>query len=169
MAEVTTAMVKQLREATGAGVMDVKRALDESGGNVDKATEILRERGLAAAAKRAGRETRMGVVESYIHAGGRIGVLVEVNCETDFVANTTEFRTLVKDIAMQIAAMSPQVVSPGDRAGREIEGTDAEVCLVSQPFIKDPSRTIADLVTDAIAKTGENVRVSRFARFELGR
>ncbi|GAB4328861.1 MAG: translation elongation factor Ts [Dehalococcoidia bacterium] len=160
-------MIKELREETGAGVMDVKRALEEANGDTDRARDLLRERGLAAAAKRAERETSQGVVDAYIHGGGRIGALVEVNCETDFVANTSEFRALVRDIAMQVAAMSPQVVAPEDRTA-EHEGPDAEVCLLSQPFIKDASRTIGDLVRDAIARTGENIRIARFARFELG-
>lgn len=160
-------MIKALREETGAGVMDVKRALEEANGDTDRARELLRERGLAAAAKRAERETSQGVVDAYIHGGGRIGALVEVNCETDFVANTDEFRTLVRDIAMQVAAMSPQVIAPEDRTP-EHEGPDSEVCLLSQPFIKDASRTIGDLVRDAIARTGENIRIARFARFELG-
>lgn len=160
-------MIKELREETGAGVMDVKRALEEAAGDTDRARENLRERGLAAAAKRAERETGQGVIDAYIHGGGRIGALVEVNCETDFVANTDEFRSLVRDIAMQIAAMSPSVVAPEDRTA-DLEGPDSEVCLLNQPFIKDASRTIGDLVKDAIARTGENIRVARFARFELG-
>jgi elongation factor Ts len=161
-------MVKELREATGAGVMDAKRALEEAGGDMKRAAEILRERGIAAAAKRAGRETRQGVIEAYIHAGGRIGVLVELNCETDFVANTPEFRQLAKDIAMQIAAMNPLVVTPDERTP-EMEGPDEEVVLLKQPFIRDTSKTIDDLVKEVIARTGENVRVSRFVRFELGK
>jgi elongation factor Ts len=160
-------MVRELREATGAGVMDCKRALEEAGGDVARATALLREQGLAAAAKRADREANQGVVQSYIHAGGRIGVLVEVNCETDFVANTEEFRALARDIAMQIAAMNPLVVNAEDRTA-EIEGRDEEVVLLSQPFIRDASKTIGALVTDAIAKTGENIRVRRFVRYELG-
>ncbi len=162
-------MIKALREETGAGVMDAKRALEEAGGDPAKAKAILREKGIAAAAKRAERETSNGVVESYIHAGGRIGVLVEVNCETDFVANTPDFRELARNVAMQIAAMNPQVVSADDPARAEIEGSDEEVCLMSQPFIRDGSKTIANLIQDTIAKTGENVRVRRFVRFELGR
>jgi len=162
-------MVKSLREETGAGVMDAKRALEEASGDVARARDILRERGLAAAAKRADRETGQGVVDSYIHAGGRIGVLVEVNCETDFVANTEDFRSLARNIAMQVAAMNPQVVAPADREGKDIDGSDEEVCLLLQPYIRDSSRTINDLVQDAIAKTGENIRVRRFVRFELGR
>ena len=168
VADVTTAMVKELREATGAGVMDAKRALDQSQGDMKAATELLKERGIAAAAKRADREVKNGVVESYIHAGGRIGVLVEVNCETDFVANTADFRQLARDVAMQIAAMNPAVISAEQRTPQH-EGSDAELCLLNQPFIRDGSRTIADLVRDTIAKTGENVRVARFVRFELGR
>ena len=160
-------MVKELRDASGSGVMDAKRALEEANGDMKEAAAILRERGLAAAAKRAERETGQGVVDTYIHAGGRIGALVEVNCETDFVANTDEFRTLVHEIAMQVAAMNPAVVSAEDRdAG--LEGGDEEVALLSQPWVKDGSKTISELVQDSIAKTGENIRVRRFARFELG-
>ena len=165
---ITTEQIKALREATGAGVMDAKRALEEANGDMARAKEILREKGMAAAAKRADRETSNGVVESYIHAAGRIGVLVELNCETDFVAKTEDFRTLARNVAMQIAAMNPAVVSPEDRTAAH-EGSDEEVCLVSQPFIRDPGRTIGDLVHDTVAKTGENIRVRRFVRFELGR
>ncbi|MFN0093341.1 MAG: elongation factor Ts [Dehalococcoidia bacterium] len=148
--------------------MDAKRALDAAGGDLNKAKEIIREQGLSRAEKRSERETRQGKVESYLHAGGRIGVLVELNCETDFVANTEAFQTLARNVAMQIAAMNPLVVSPEDRTP-EHEGTDVEVCLISQPYIRDGSRTINDLIKDVISKTGENVRVSRFVRFELGR
>ena len=162
-------MVKELRDRSGAGVMDAKRALDETGGDMEGAAALLRERGLAAAASRADRETSQGAVDTYIHAGGRIGALVEVNCETDFVANTDEFRALVHEVAMQVAAMDPAVVAPADRADRpELEGADEEVALLSQPWVKDGSRTIGDLVQDAVARTGENIRVRRFARFELG-
>lgn len=162
-------MIKALRDKTGAGVMDAKRALEEAGGDEAKAIAILREKGVAQAAKRSERETSNGVVEAYIHAGGRIGVLVEVNCETDFVANTEDFRGLARNIAMQIAAMSPSVISPDDPDRTQFEGSDEEVCLLSQPFIRDSSRTIGSLVQDAVAKTGENIRVRRFTRFELGR
>jgi elongation factor Ts len=148
--------------------MDAKRALEEAEGDMKQAAIILKEKGAMAAAKRADRETRNGVVEAYIHAGGRIGVLVELNCETDFVANTPDFRALARDVAMQIAAMNPAVVSPEDRSP-EHEGSDAEVCLTSQPFIRDGSRAIGDLIKDVVAKTGENIRVSRFVRYELGR
>jgi elongation factor Ts len=162
-------MIKALREETGAGVMDAKRALDEAQGDVGKAKEIIRERGAAAAAKRSDRETSNGVVDSYIHAGGRIGVLVELNCETDFVANTDDFRGLARSIAMQIAAMNPLLVSVDDRAQTAVDGSDEEVCLLSQPFIKDPKLSIGDLVRETAAKTGENIRVRRFVRYELGR
>jgi elongation factor Ts len=162
-------MIKALREETGAGVMDAKRALDSADGDMAKAKAILREQGMAAAAKRAERETSNGVVEAYIHAGGRIGVLVEVNCETDFVANTEDFRGLARNIAMQIAAMNPMLVSRDDPEREKHEGSDEEICLLSQPFIRDSSRTIEGLVQDAVAKTGENIRIRRFTRFELGR
>ena len=168
--EITTTMIKALRETTGAGVMDAKRALEEADGDTAKAKTILREKGVAAAAKRSARETSNGVVESYIHAGGRIGVLVEVNCETDFVANTEDFRQLARSVAMQVAAMNPQLISADERAGNpQLEGSDEELCLLSQPFIKDGSRTIAALVSETVAKTGENIRIRRFVRFELGR
>lgn len=166
--DITTAMVKELRELSGAGVMEAKRALDEAAGDMKKAQEIIRERGIAAAAKRSERETSQGVVESYIHAGGRIGVLVEVSCETDFVANTADFRQLAREVAMQIAAMNPAVITPEDRTP-DLEGTDAEIVLTAQPFIRDSSRNIGDLVRDTVAKTGENVRIKRFVRYELGR
>ncbi len=162
-------MVKALRDATGGGVMDAKRALEAADGDAERATAILREQGLAAAAKRSQRDTGQGVVDTYIHAGGRIGALVEVNCETDFVANTEEFRTLAHEVAMQVAAMDPRVVSAEERAEQpDTEGSDEEVVLLSQPWVKDGSKTIGDLVQDAVAKTGENIRVRRFARFELG-
>ncbi|MBA4181605.1 MAG: elongation factor Ts [Anaerolinea sp.] len=163
-------MIKELREASGAGVMDAKRALEEAQGDMAQAKTILREKGVAAAAKRSDRETSNGVIESYIHAGGRIGVLVEVNCETDFVANTEDFRQLARNIAMQVAAMNPQLISADERAGNpQLEGSDEELCLLSQPFIRDGSRTIQTLVSDTVAKTGENIRIRRFVRFELGR
>lgn len=170
--------VQRLRAETGAGVMDCKRALEESAGDIERARDILRQRGLASAAKREDRETREGVVESYIHAGGRIGALVELSSETDFVARNPEFRQLAKDIAMQIAAMSPLVVSEDDLSaderaelvkehGDEQRALEAAV-LLRQPYIRDGSKTIADLVTALAAATGENVRIRRFARFQLG-
>lgn len=164
---VSTDDVKRLREVTGAGVMDSKRALEEAKGDFDRAQEILREHGAASAAKRADRSTGQGVVEAYIHGGGRIGALVEVNCETDFVARTDTFRDLARDIAMQVAAMNPLGLTEED-VPEGAPGTPAEHALLTQPFIKDASRTIGDLVQDAIAQTGENVRVAHFARFELG-
>lgn len=164
---VTVDDVKRLREETGAGVMDAKRALDEAGGDFAKAKELLRERGIAAAAKRAERSTGQGVVEAYIHGGGRIGALVELNCETDFVARTDAFRALARDIAMQVAAMNPAALSAEDVPGH-LPGEAKDHALLTQSFIKDSGRTIQDLVSDVIAQTGENIRISRFSRFELG-
>jgi elongation factor Ts len=193
----TAAQVKELRDKTGAGMMDCKAALDESGGDMEKAIEILRKKGLATAAKRAGRVAKDGVIGHYIHLGGKVGVLVEVNCETDFVARTPEFQTLAKEIAMHIAAMSPLVVKREDLSAetlekeREIyraqfagqnkpanviekivdgklESYYAQVCLLDQPFARDPNVTIKQMVTAATAKTGENVTISRFVRFKLG-
>lgn len=164
---VTVDDVRRLREETGAGVMDAKRALDETGGDFDKARQILRERGIASAAKRSERETNQGVVESYIHGQGRIGALVELNCETDFVARTDAFRALARDVAMQVAAMNPAGLRPEDVPADAIGGQAANA-LLTQPFIKDSGKTIETLIQDVIAQTGENVRVARFARFELG-
>ena len=164
---VTADDVKRLREATGAGVMDSKRALEEAGGDFDKARSILREAGMAAAAKRSERDTGQGLVEAYIHGGGRIGALVEINCETDFVARTDTFKSLARDVAMQVAAMNPLGLNPED-VPDDAPGGKAPNALLTQPFIKDSSRTIGDLVKDAIATTGENVRITRFSRFELG-
>jgi elongation factor Ts len=191
------AHVKELRERTGAGVVDCQKALTETGGDVEKAIVFLREKGLAAAAKRAGRVAAQGVVGSYIHGGGKIGVLVEVNCETDFVARTDEFQRLVKDLAMQIAAANPRCVrreevseaerereraiyrtqtlqsgKPAAVVERIVEGKMgkfySEACLLEQPFIRDPSKTVEQLVKDAISRTGENIVVRRFARFQIG-
>lgn len=166
--EISTAAVKELRELTGAGIMDCKRALIQAGGNKDKAIEILKEQGIARAEKKSERVASQGLVESYIHGGGRIGVLVEVNCETDFVARTEAFKDLVHDIAMQIAAQNPKYISEDEvPEGEEI---DAEQdILLKQPFIKNPSQNIGQLVTEAVAKIGENIKIRRFARFELGR
>ncbi len=165
---VSTEDVKRLREETGAGVMDAKRALDDAGGNFDQAKEILREKGIAAAAKRADRETSQGIVEAYIHGQGRIGALVDLRCETDFVARTDTFRQLARDVAMQIAAMNPLALQPED-VPADAAGEPSENALLTQTFIKDGSKTIGDLVQAAIAQTGENIRVAKFARFELGR
>jgi len=194
---VNAADVKILRERTGAGIMECKGALTDSEGDIDKAVEILRKKGVASAEKRAGRETNEGMVDAYIHPGSRLGVLVEVNCETDFVAKTDDFKHFVKDIAMQVAATSANVVSreefPQDKIEkeREIYTTQAknegkpeniieryvngklekyfqESVLLEQSFIKDPNKSIKDLLTEVIAKTGENIQVKRFVRFQLG-
>ncbi len=164
---VTTDDVKRLREETGAGVMDSKRALEQAGGNFEEAKKILREQGVAAAAKRSERETSQGMVESYIHGGGRIGALVEVQCETDFVARTDGFRQLARDVAMQVAAMNPLALNPED-VPADAPGKPEEHALMTQAFIKDAGKSIQDLVQETIATTGENVRIARFARFELG-
>ena len=163
----TTQLIKELRLRTSAGVMDCKRALDDSNGDVDEAEKILREQGMASAARKAGRDTDQGVIETYIHSGGRIGSMVEINCETDFVARTEEFLTLAHDIAMQVAAMSPLAV--GNEQNIEINTSETEDSnLLSQPFIKDPSKSIQDLINETVGKLGENIRVRRFQRFSLG-
>ena len=161
--------IKELRARTSAGVMDCKRALEESNGDLDKAEQILAEQGIANAVKKSSRETGDGVVESYIHSGGRIGVLVEINCETDFVARTDDFKELAHDVAMQIAAMAPVYVSAEDAPPESSHGTASqENVLMQQPFIKDPTKSIQELVNEAIGKLGENIRVRRFTRFSLG-
>ncbi|HPV00969.1 MAG TPA: translation elongation factor Ts [Clostridiales bacterium] len=194
---ITAEMVRQLRERTGSGMMDCKKALTEANGDMEKAIEILRERGLAAAAKKAGRIAAEGIVDAYIHGNGRIGVLVEVNVETDFAANNEEFRQLVREIAMQIAAARPEYVRreevPAEviekemnilRAQARNEGKPEkviekmvegrmekfykDVCLLEQPWIKDPDKTIKELVAEKIATIGENISIRRFARFEKG-
>ena len=194
---ITASDVKALREKTGAGMMDCKKALTEANGDMEKAIELLREKGLAAAVKKSGRIAAEGIVDSYIHLGGKIGVLLEVNCETDFVAKTDEFRALVKDIAMQIAAANPKYLRKEDvdtaelEKEREILRAQAlnegkpekivdkmvegriqkyykEVCLLEQPFVKDPDKSVQDLVTEKIAKIGENISVRRFVRYEMG-
>jgi elongation factor Ts len=175
---ITTAMIKELRERTGAGIMDAKRALEEAGGDMERAAEILRQQGLARAARIAGRATGQGLVHAYIHGGGRIGALIEVNCETDFVARTDIFKQLVHDLAMQVAATAPRYVSvediPPDVLEEGIQEAGSrdkflqQVVLLAQPFIKDPSKTVEEVIQEAIARLGENIRVRRFARFELG-
>ncbi|MPZ98101.1 MAG: translation elongation factor Ts [Dehalococcoidia bacterium] len=164
---VTADDVKRLRDETGAGVMDSKRALEEANGDFDRARSILREQGIASAAKRADRATSEGLVEAYIHAGGRIGALVEVQCETDFVGRTDTFRQLARDVAMQVAAMNPVALTP-EEVPADAVGKPEDNALLTQTFIKDGSKSIGDLVQDVIASTGENVRIARFARFELG-
>jgi elongation factor Ts len=195
--KITAQMVKELRERTGAPMMDCKQALVETDGDLNKAVDALRTKGLAAAAKRAGRVTAEGVVASYIHAGGRIGVLVEVNCETDFVARTDEFQELVKDIAMHIAAAEPRFVNreevtkdfleheqeiyrqqalesgkPEDVVDRIVTGKMekfyAEAVLLEQPFVKDTDKTVGDLLSASVGKLGENLQIRRFSRFRLG-
>ena len=166
--EITLDQIKELREASGAGVMDCKRALEASDGDVQKAKKYLAEQGLASAAKKAHRETAQGTVESYIHAGGRIGALVEVNCETDFVARTEEFQSLAREIAMQIAAMNPLVVSEQDELPSIADLRGDEVVLLKQAYIRDGSKTIQDLINETIGKTGENIQVKQFRRVELG-
>lgn len=194
---ITAAMVKELREKTGAGMLDCKKALEEANGDLQKASEILREKGLSAAANMSDRIATEGVVESYIHAGGRIGVLVEVNCETDFVAKTDNFKEFVKDVAMQIAAAAPLYVSkeevpaeelekekeilraqalnegkPANIVDRMVEGRIGkyyeENCLLEQDFIKDPDKTISALLNEKVAQIGENISIRRFVRYELG-
>jgi elongation factor Ts len=193
--EISAAMVKKLRDQTGAGMMECKAALTEAGGNIDEAVTILRKRGLAQATKKAGRTTNEGLIGNYIHMGGKIGVLVEVNCESDFVARTDDFQNLAREIAMHIAAANPQFVRrdeiPGDLLERErgiyreqvkdkpaqvvdkiVEGKlnsfYEQVCLLDQPSIRDPKMTIGTLVQQAIAKMGENISIARFVRFKLG-
>jgi elongation factor Ts len=197
VAEITAKMVQELREKTGAGMMDCKKALTESGGDFGKAEEFLRKKGLAAAAKKAARVATEGAVASYIHMGGKIGVLVEVNCETDFVARTEGFQQLVKDVAMQVAAAAPLYVRredvPAEVVAKELEIARAqareqkkpdaivekiaqgkvekyyaETCLLEQAFVKDDKKKVQDVLTEAVARIGENIQVRRFARFALG-
>ena len=164
--EISAQMIKELREKTGAGVMDCRNALSSCEGNFDKAIEILKAKGLAKAEKRAQRATTAGIVETYIHTAGRIGAMVEVNCETDFVARTDQFKEMAHCLAMQVAAMAPVCVSKDDApAGEQVAD---ESILLLQPFIKDPTKLIKDVVAETIAKTGENIKVRRFVRFELG-
>ena len=196
MADISAELVKELRDRTGAGFMDCKKALTEADGDLEKAAAILRERGLAAAAKKSSREAREGLVSSYIHTGGRVGVLIEVNCETDFVARTDEFQKLVKDLAVQVAGLSPLYVDQTSIPAAELAAKKAElradesvqkkpenirdqivegqlkkwyaqVCLVDQPF-RDEERTVGELITEKIATIGENIVVRRFTRYALG-
>jgi elongation factor Ts len=195
--EISPRAIKELRQRTGVGVMDCKKALVECAGNINEAIDLLRKRGLAKAAKRAGRETAEGLITSYIHPGDKIGVLLDINCETDFVARTDDFRNLAKDIAMHIAAMNPIAISREDvppevtekekeilRAEAATSGKPEKVmdkivegrlekffteqCLLEQAYIKNPDITVKDLITDAIAKVGENIIVRRFTRYQLG-
>lgn len=194
---ISASNVKELRERTGVGMMDCKKALQETNGDIDKAIDFLRENGLAAAIKKAGRIAAEGIVESYIHGGGRIGVLIEINCETDFVAKTPEFRSFVKDMAMQVAAANPLYISREDISRKTVEKEKeilsaqaknegksdkiiekmiegriakyfAEVCLLEQAFIKDPDKTVKEIVTEKILTIGENINIRRFMRYEMG-
>ncbi len=196
MADISAEQVKELRERTGAGFMDCKKALTEADGDIDRAVAILRERGLAAAAKKSSREAREGLVSSYIHTGGRVGVLIEVNCETDFVARTDEFQKLVRDLAVQVAGLAPLYVDQASIPPADLEAKKAElladeatqkkpenirpqivegqlkkwyaqVCLVDQPF-RDEERTVGELINEKIATIGENIVVRRFTRYALG-
>jgi elongation factor Ts len=195
--EVSATTVKELREKTGAGFMDCKKALAETGGDLEKAVDYLRQKGIASAAKKATRVASDGAVGAYVHPGGKIGVLLEINCETDFVARNTEFQGLLKDVAMQIAAANPRFVRREEVSPAEFERERAiyrqqaldsgkpekivdkivegrmerffsEVCLLEQPFIKDPDRKVSDIINDAIGRLGENIQVRRFARYHLG-
>lgn len=197
MAEISASIVKELREKTGAGMMECKKALEAAGGDMEKAIVFLREKGMATAQKKAARTAKEGLIASYIHAGGKIGVIVELNCETDFVARNEDFQNLAKDIAMQVAAVKPLYVTreqvPADvlQKEREIYLTQAktsgkpekvwdkivegklekfyeEVCLYDQPFIKDPNLKIKDLIVQAVSKIGENIQIRRFSRFQVG-
>jgi elongation factor Ts len=165
--QISVESIKELRNLTGAGIMDSKNALQESNGDLAKAEEILREKGMASAMKKSSRATNQGLVESYIHSGGRIGAIVEANCETDFVARTDDFKSLAHDIAMQVAAMDPKYVDAADIPEGEDENPE-QVCLLQQAFIKDPSKTVQELVNETVAKIGENINVRRFTRFALG-
>jgi elongation factor Ts len=164
---VSAAQVKELRDKTGAGIMDSKRALEEADGNIEKAEVLLNEKGLASAAKKVGRQTSEGLVVSYIHTGGRVGSMIELNCETDFVARTDDFEGLGRNLAMQIAAMSPRFV---DRASvpDDVDDVKDEELLLEQEYIRDSSIKISELVKDSIGKLGENIQIRRFSRFELG-
>jgi len=165
--KILTSRVKELREQSGAGIMACRNALLETEGNMKKALEILKERSLLQVKKKAERSATQGVVEAYIHTGGTIGAMVEVNCETDFVARTAEFKELAHHLAMQVAAIGPQFVSREEiPEGADIEPEEA--CLLLQTYIKDPDKTVQDIINETIAKVGENIKVSRFARFELG-
>jgi len=195
MSVISASMVAELREKTGAGLLDCKKAIDEAKGAMDQAETILRKKGVASAAKKAGRSTSEGLIHSYIHVGGKVGVLVEVNCETDFVAKTDDFRTFCQDVCLQIAAANPSYVrredvpeadlaKERDIAAAQVQGKPPaavqkivegklnkfyeQVCLLDQPFVKDPEKAIKDVLTEKIAKLGENMQIRRFVRFQLG-
>jgi len=164
---ITTSSIKKLRDHSGAGIMDCRKALLKAQGDMEKALQILKQQSLFQAEKKAKRSASEGIIDAYVHAGGRIGAMVEVNCETDFVARTDEFKELAHNLAMQVAAMSPEFISSEEIS----EGADEDpqtACLLLQPYIKDPVKSIQDIIAETIAKVGENIKVSRFARFELG-
>jgi elongation factor Ts len=165
--KISTEMIKELREQSGAGIMDCRSALLGTAGDMEKALEVLKEKGLLKAQKKAERATRQGLIEAYIHSTGRIGAMIEINCETDFAARTDEFKEMAHCLAMQVAALSPQFISQEDiPEGAEVEPQEA--CLLLQPYIKDPTKNVKDVIMETIAKVGENIRVSRFIRYELG-
>jgi elongation factor Ts len=167
--EISTTRVKELRDKSGAGIMTCRNALLEAEGDPERALQILKEKGILKAQKKAERAANQGLIEAYIHTGGRIGAIVEVNCETDFVARTDEFKELAHNLAMQVAAMPAQFISP-DEVSKEGDALDLETaCLLLQPYIKDPTKTIQDVIIETIAKVGENIKITRFARFELGK
>lgn len=197
MAEITAALVKELREKSAAGMMDCKNALQEANGDIEKGMDILRKKGIAKAAKRADREAKEGIITPYIHPGSKLGVLVEINCETDFVANTVDFKEFAKNVAMHIAASSPLAVrreevsnavlekeieifkeqarlsgKPEHILDKIVQGRIdkfyTEVCLLEQPYVRDPEKTIQDILTETISKVGENINIKRFARFRIG-
>ncbi len=165
--QISVTQIKELREKTSAGVIECRNALQEAEADLERACEILQERGLAKAARKQGRATSQGLVEAYIHPGGRIGAMVEINCETDFVAKTDEFKALAHDVVLQIAATSPQCLS-AEEIPDGVKFNPEEVCLLDQPFIKDESKKIGQLVSEVMAKMGENIVIRRFARFGLG-
>jgi len=167
--EITVASIKELRERCGAGIMECRNALVCADGNITKALEDLKEKGFIKAAKKVDRVTEQGLIEAYIHIGGRIGAIVELNCETDFVARTDEFKELAHNLAMQVAAMNPQFISEEEIPDKQKDDFDVEIaCLLQQTYIKDPTMTIQDVIVENIAKVGENIKISRFTRFELG-
>ena len=166
--KIPAVQVKELREQSGAGIMDCRKALMETDGDVEKALQLLKEEGLLRARKKTERSAAEGLVETYIHCDGHIGAMVEVNCETDFVARTEEFRELAHNLAMQVAAMHPQFISE-DEATEETDIEPEAACLLFQPYIKDTSKAVKDVIMETIAKLGENIKVSRFTRFEVGR
>ena len=165
--QIPVNLIKELRERTNAGVVECRNVLLETGGDLDKASEILRQRGLAKAEKRVERVASHGLIEAYVHLNGRLGALIEVNCETDFVAHTDEFKTLAHDLVLQVAATAPQFVSPEEiPEGANLD--PAEVCLLTQPYIKEQSKTVREIITETMSKVGEKISVKRFCQFEVG-